>query len=310
MIFRKTKDTLLTILILFSFDCVGAQSNTIRGNNMDSTSNPVISFLSQNEERYKSMTDRDISDLELEMMDVVETEDGIPTSNGAWLACPEYITENQPMLLMGLLYSGIRAWKVDPIPNIFLILRNLESGEAWYNTPFYSPRRRQIKPRSESGDKPDALNSGIWYPDISKIDLNEQFSVSLSNGNYAITGLYFDLKSNSASFTYSKDKECPKQKNIFFPEFTFSKNDSKELSIKINIETGKSNISIWRINVIALKVDEDPIIVPFEIDLSTEKEGVIIDIPTDNENWGEGKYVVYLDGGKEIKGPIEVQVNP
>ncbi len=300
------------VLTWLSADCLSMSQNIKQkqGGNMALSNDPVVEFLSNQKKPYDSLSDKEVSGFSREIVKLVDTVDDFPVSPNLWVSSPKYMTKGQSTLLMAILYNGSRAWEVNPQTNAFAVLRHLESGKVRLEPFLYNSSKRKVHLKSALGAKPSKVKVGTWHPLVYKVNLSEKFSMDILDGSYTATELYYDLKSNSNHFVYSQDENYNAHNDSSFPKFTFSKETDNRLSIKIKFDSEGSNITLWKLNIIALKLNEKPIIVPIEINLTKEKESVVIDIPTTDRHWLQGSYMLYLDGGKEIKGPIEVQISP
>ena len=246
------------------------------------------------------MTEKDIAKLSFEFFEHVEKKDGFPVSIGSWVVAPKKMNKDNSSLLSIYLLTGLRSWEVNLKANTFLLLRHWMSGKVWINTPYLNVRRGQVALRSAMGEKPSALIASGWNRSINKIDILDNFANFLPDGNYTITQIYYDKKSNSESFTFSSDEA---NDDLTFPKI--SNAGINGVSIRIKFKKLDSSVSIWNLNVIALKLDGDPIIVPFQIDLAKEKENLALPLPVENDKWEKGVYQIYIDAGKEIQGPFE-----
>ena len=230
---------------------------------------PVVSLLTLDDDQYATLSDDEISDLELKLMDIIDQEDKTPAPH-IWLGAPKQMSLQSPhtTLLMGLVYHGQREWEVYPSSNIFLLLRHRLTGQIWTASPLLNARRGKAQPLSAKGLAPDAVEAASWNAQIQAIDLTDKFPLSMPPGSYTATALYFDLASNSVRFVLidEKTREVETQSNTFTTDSHISAPKKAVLGspmpLKFEARLRPSDTELWHGNLIALSVDNLPLIIP------------------------------------------------
>lgn len=291
----------ILIALISSSAACSDESPTIKKDNIVTLSrDPVVTFLGSQNKNIIDLNDSDMEMLNLDLLDYVEKDDGFPVSIGVWVVAPEEMNKENNSILTAYLLTGLRSWEVNLQANTFLLLRHWESGSVWTNTPYLNVRRGQVAPKSGKGEKPSELVAAGWSRSVNKINILDSFPGFLSHGHYTITKIYYDKKSNSESFTYTSGEPIlvsvlPKTLDV----------SVKGSSVNVDFDKTGSDRSIWNLNVIALKLDGDPIIVPFSVDLNKQEKNLSFTLPAEKDGWEKGAYKIYVDGGADVVGPFD-----
>lgn len=100
-------------------------------------------------------------------------------------------------LLMALHYTGQREWEVRHQQNVWLLAVELNSGAARLGRLF-NPGKRELTPEpSRSGNPPDAIDAGAVYASVQRLDLRRAMAGDWQPGRFAVTVIFYDLKSNT-----------------------------------------------------------------------------------------------------------------
>ena len=305
--------------------CHGTQPPKTQEATMTESNDPILSLLSLPDIQYSTLSDDDISNLSLQLSDLQrelyeEVEAGYaPPPPDVWISTPKKMSfqEGNSQLLMGLVSHGQRKWEVYPTSNIFLVLRHINTGQLWIKTPLLNSRRGRAQPRSAFGTEPNPDQAATWSAGVQRINIIDKFPSTLPLGMYSATVLYYDLVSNSAHFSLlGKEGQLLEAELhvmgsimdtlVNVPE-KVSLGDSKPFEFKAKL-SNKTTSKIWHGNVIALILDEAPIIIPISGDESTVNLSVNIDMQEKTNEWQVGNYQIYVDVGDNIIGPFGMKV--
>ncbi|TEW52382.1 hypothetical protein [Psychromonas algicola] len=293
--------TVFTLLIACSNENRNAYEDKIMPNLSKSA---IIEILLAQKKSMTSLTEEELTQIILEL-DKDEFDRGeLPTSSKLWILVPKEINKYNHYLLSGHITTGSRAWQVNPKRNTFLLLRDQKTGAISVKKTSrlkgqqQAIRKQQITPLSAQGEAPNELNASAWRHSLEKIDILYNFSEALTAGNYTITQVYYDQKTSSEHFIFHSESN----EQLIFPKVSNAKVNTH--SVELKFVKNKSNISNWKLNLIAFKLDEEPIIMPLKIDLTSNKDSLTF--PFDKVNFENGIYQIYIDTGNELEGPFEL----
>jgi len=261
----------------------------------------VVKRLLAENKAIATITEEDITHI---LDDNVYDREDSPTSNEQWLIVPTTINEQNSHLLSALLSTGLRHWQVSLKRNNFLVLRHWETGSISVKKPsrFKRHKKQQITPLSAQGEAPNEFNASSWMHSLKKIDIIYNFSDVLTAGNYTITQVYYDEKTSSEHFTYSTESN----ETLTFPELADV--DINAQSVELKFKQSNNKLSSWKLNLIAFKLDEKPIITPFKVDLTKNEQNFTLELPIKNGEWPQGLYQIYIDTGNSLKGPFKLNL--
>jgi hypothetical protein len=256
------------------------------------------------------------------------------------LGAPAHVDAERPNasipLLIGSVQSGLRAWQVNFNTNLHVFARNLSSGTLVATEPFVSARRGGIHPRSGVGAPPSPIDAQTRYTEISPVNLLAKLETGLTPGNYIVTAVADDLRSNSVTMhligetpssqpvrpvpqAYLRHKlvtqtDLPNRVEV---PTTVQKNDPilVRVAMRIGVEDGILDAEkhpIWPCHVILVKLDAHPDIIPAWIPVQTISapnrpimfNAVFqIDLRAAARSPLSGKYQLYIDVGRGLVGP-------
>ena len=311
------------LLISATNGCHSAQQSITKETIMSSLNESILSLLTLTDIEYSTLSDVEISNLEIklaglqrELVEKTEDDDESPPP-GLWISAPTQISLGSinSFILMSFVYDGQRSWEVFPKNNMFLILRHRNSGQLWVGTPFLKPKRGRVH-HSALGSGPKPLEAASWYTGVKRINLMDKFPTSLPIGSYTGTALYFDLSSNPAYFSMiDKEGDHPVSETETMPITTgVVINVPKEIALdaakplSLDAKLNVSSTEPWRGNVIALLVDEAPIIIPFNSEANITDLSITIDLQEKSTAWQTGHYQIYVDVGDHMAGPISMTI--
>jgi hypothetical protein len=274
--------------------------------------------------QYITLSDDEVSDLSSQLSNLqrklfkdVESGDSPPPS-GVWLSSPNKMSlqTGNSQLFLGVVQHGQREWEVNPTSNIMLALRHMASGQLWIEKPLQSSKRSRVQPRSAFGVEPNQLEANSWSAGVKRVNLTDKFPSTLPSGSYTVTALYFDILSNPVHFSMvglnggspiieSQTISIISDLVIDVPQ-EVALDSAKPLKFEALLNA--SSIEPWRGNVIALLVDEAPIIIPFTLEANTTTLSISIDLNEKSKEWQVGQYQVYVDVGDHIAGPVGMSV--
>lgn len=303
-LYLKGRLLLITVFTLLTA-CSNENRNVYEDKIMPNLSkSAIIEILLAQKKSMTSLTEEELTQIILELDKDEFDRDELPTSSKLWILVPKEINKHNHYLLSGQITTGSRAWQVNPKRNTFLLLRDQKTGAISVKKPSrlkgqqQAIRKQQTTPLSAQGEAPNELNASAWRRSLEKIDILYNFSEALTTGNYTITQVYYDQKTSSEHFIfYSESNE-----QLIFPKVSNAKVNTH--SVELKFVKNKSNITNWKLNLIAFKLDEEPIIMPLKIDLTSNKDSLTF--PFDKVNFENGIYQIYIDTGNELEGPFEL----
>ncbi len=241
-------------------------------------------------------------------------------------------------LLVGRLQSGLRAWEVNYETNLHLFVKDLAIGELRITQPLVDMRRGQMHLLSGAGEPPDGLKAQTLQSSVTFIDLQKKLEGGMKPGRYWVTAVAYELLSNRVEIHLGTNSE-PLRKlarrmphpyikhtlvktvlletKIVIPQKTsMGCQDVIDVAIQIAKEAGiyrtESGEALWTCNLIFVKLDEQPEIVPVSVPVekvlvpdgrSAFNAVFQIDLSAIMKARTFGKYQVYMDIGTEVRGP-------
>ncbi len=307
------------IMVFASYSCSNEtlEKKTDFGNRTMETLNSknIYSKVNLTNEDYTNLDDNFLSDINSELSLLHEDSES-PPEPSAQLLTPSYVSpiiENQAFLI-GLVSHGYRKWEVTTETNVYLAIRHHKSAKIWLNAVLLNNRRGMQSRPSKTGTSPTEFLAKSWSAGFSKVNIFEHFPKNLPLGEYTGTVLYYDLPSISRSFVLYDESNA------------LSKTPSKTTPLgveKIDIKATKENIILnisftqprqgtWKGNIIALKLDEKPIVIPVSKELGeADAKSITLEIPfQENNQLKEGEYQMYVDVGDRMEGPFEIHIAP
>ncbi len=306
-------------------------------------SDSIYKKISITDESYTEIDDDQLSGISDIIFDLHKEEDISPASSVQLLMPSRMSFSNKHhFFLMGRVVSGKREWEALPKTNTHFFLKNKETGQAWIATPFVSNRRGAVQPRSKGNPKPHQSQLEGWSAGFQKVDLAKSFPPNLPLGEYTGTVLYYDLPSISRSFVlYDKNNassKTPSKTTLLGVEKVEIKTTKENITLNIDFITSQKETSnndimglqikeepaskpyniasfslrTWKGNIIALKLDEKPIVIPVSKELGeADAKSITLEIPfQENNQLKEGEYQMYVDVGDRMKGPFEIHIAP
>jgi len=268
------------------------------------TKDAVVEILLTQNKSITELTEEDLIDIHTKLNKEELDKDEIPIKNKQWIIVPSELNKHNHHLLKADISTGLRSWQVNSKRNIFLLLRHQETAVVSVKKPSHlkgkqqANRKQQITPLSAQGEAPDEWNASAWHQGLEKVDLFYNFDKVLQAGNYIITQVYYDQKTNSEHFTFLAEPN----KQIVFP--TLSNIKMNAHGIELKFEKANSDITNWQLNLIAFKLDKEPLIIPIEVELTANKDSLTF--PLANINFEDGLYQIYIDTGDKLNGPYEL----
>ena len=252
--------------------------------------------------------------------------------------------DRQPKVpvLVGSVQTGLRAWHVNPITNLHLLMRNLSTGELSAAQALLKPRRGKEELRSGKGTPPDEIDAQTVRSSVAQTDLREIMPGSVKPGVFSITAVANELRSNTVSMRM-EGRAAPQESAPASPQpylrhtlepraaFTTRVEVPKvatatdpllvRVAIQIDDSAGvlqaASERPLWPCHLIFVKLDERPRIVaalvPVRRIVAASGKTVFnavfqIDIRAAAPALA-GSYQVYLDAGREVIGPYPLAIN-
>ncbi len=294
-------------------------------------------------------------DQQLELQDALATlfEDGDqdePAGSGPLvlvLGAPERVSlaeQSVVPVLVGRMQSGLRSWEVNYKTNLHLFIKDLATGGLWDVQPLASMRRGGPQLLSGKGEAPDELNALKLQSSVALVDLQKKLDGRLKPGRIVITAVAFDLLSNSVAMeledgsqklkldmtavpqAYIKpmsDMNIQLETKVAVPEkITMTGRAFVEVAIQVGelagVQRAESGEVFWTCNLIFMKLDEQPEIVPATVPVSEiiTPDGAPafnavfqVDLDAVTGELGDGKFQVFLDVGLEILGPFSLTIS-
>ena len=241
-------------------------------------------------------------------------------------------------LLVGRLQSGLRAWEVNYETNLHLFVKDLATGELRITQPLMDICRGQMHLLSGAGKPPDGLKAQTLHSSLTFIDLQKKWEGGMKPGRYRVTAVAYELLSNRVEIHLESNsvpsrkpartmpppcikhtlvKTVPLETEIVLPQKTsMDRQDVIDAAIQIIKEAGvyraDSGEIFWTCNLIFVKLDEQPEIVPVSIPVqavsaldgrSACNAVFQIDLSALMKARTFGNYQVYMDMGTEVIGP-------
>lgn len=101
-------------------------------------------------------------------------------------------------VLIALRYTGQREWEAHYKQNIWLLVTDLESGATHIGYLFRADKRERTPQPSRSGTPPDPINARGVRTSLQRIDLRRAIARDWRPGQFAVTVIFYDWKSNTA----------------------------------------------------------------------------------------------------------------
>ena len=177
----------------------------VKVNGQDISENSeVIDLLSLKEKAYYHIDEKALSKIESELLDI--------DFFGVVISAPNKINTNQMdilPLLVGIRYSGDRAWDFPVEENCIIVATNLIDGSKYEENLFYDESGKIVFEEEEQGDKPPGL--AIASALVFKVDVRDIFELPWSTGQWGFSVLYNDWESNRVDiFLVGKDIDATK----------------------------------------------------------------------------------------------------
>lgn len=112
-------------------------------------------------------------------------------------------------LLVGLRYTGRRAWEVHLDQNALLVAVDLRTGALHAGWPFIKDKRRPTPAPSRTGPAPEGLKAGVLTTGVKRIDLVRSVEAELGPSRLALTVIVYDQISNTVVMELFRRDEAP-----------------------------------------------------------------------------------------------------
>jgi hypothetical protein len=106
------------------------------------------------------------------------------------------VRDKAPMLLASF-ETGLRAWKVNFLPNLHIFVKSRSTGELLYSTPLISMRRGLQPQPSGAGKPPDGPKAAMTRASVVIVDLLDRLAGRLTSGEILATAVAYDVRSNT-----------------------------------------------------------------------------------------------------------------
>lgn len=257
------------------------------------------------------------------------------------LGAPAHVNMELPKvsipLLIGSVYSGLRAWQVNFNTNLHVFAHNLSEGTLFAIDPFTTARRGTAQPRSGVGSPPNTIEAQARYTEVSLIDLLAKPETRLTPGKYIVTAIADDLQSNSVPIQLtgkiSSSSAIRPESQVYLRHKLVAQADlpnrvevpatvqkNAPIFIRVAIRVGmndgiledEARSPIWPCHIILIKLDASPVVIPAwvpvqaigESNSSTEFNAVFqVDVRAASSSPLHGQYRVYVDVGRALLGP-------
>lgn len=100
-------------------------------------------------------------------------------------------------VLVGSFETGLRGWRVNFKPNLFLFVKNLATGELLHSKPLVSMRRGVAPVPSGAGVAPEGAQAAVTRTSVVLVDLLDRLAGKLPSGEISATAVAYDLRSNT-----------------------------------------------------------------------------------------------------------------
>lgn len=220
-----TKIVIRCVIALVFFACIGngfsCTQKLIGMNTMNENQQKALEIISLADEKYSNLSQSDVLSLQSKLTSKLNA--GImmapPTQNqsskpGLYaLSAPSKVKhqdEDKITVLFASEESGMRRWKVDPKQNLQLALFDHQLKKLIIKRYSTMPDgKRQIIPSpSQSGEAPSAREQSTVLTSVQPIYLAYQFKDILHSGNFSLTVLMYNKKSNTVNFEISENEEA------------------------------------------------------------------------------------------------------
>lgn len=246
-------------------------------------------------------------------------------------------------VLVGRVESGLRSWKVNPLTNVHVLVRQVATGELRYALPLLDLRRGGPTLASGKGEPPGKADATSVGSSVERVDLRARIPAQLEPGAICVTAINYDIRSNSITMrleseapaptvslaasagvtpglTHHLDDRVDLPKSVEVPA-SVSRGDAAPLRVEIQVPKAagvqqvpdEQDIAYWAANAVLVALDERPVVVPAVVPVRrvvTEGErqrfnaSFELDLGPALSSLPAGEYRVYLDTGIGLEGPL------
>jgi hypothetical protein len=249
-------------------------------------------------------------------------------------------------VLIGTVQSGQRRWQVNPLTNVYLWVRDLESGALQVSTPLLKERRGEKQAPSGKGVPPDELNAATTITAVDLVDLRQQME-SLEPGRHVVTAVDYDLRSSTVALRLTSGTPRPEPAWAAAHAYVESEADMREevpevvripatapasgpieaqVEMQVGLGSGVLRSPVdgpdaqwhWVCHFVLLQLDERPVIVAARAAVQPIGDPVrptrfnavfTVDLHAGARSpLGAGAALVYLEAGDRVLGPYPLDV--
>jgi hypothetical protein len=243
-------------------------------------------------------------------------------------------------VLVGSVQSGLRAWRVNFQTNLWLLLRNLTTGDLVVVTPFNAMRRGDAPLLSGVGTPPDPVVANSLTSAVEVIDLLARLGHSPAPGRYLVTAIAHDLRSNSvgiqvlgaapkdvttsqpAPLTFAQKSERLTRSLVDLPTHAGAQSQmmmraALQIEAHGDARVEDAALASWPCNVVLVKLDQAPLVRTVFVkleraavtgDVQRFNAAFALDLSTAMPERLMGSYQVYVDAGSEVLGPYPLEI--
>jgi hypothetical protein len=234
-------------------------------------------------------------------------------------------------------YAGLRAWQVNEISNLHVIVKHAATGELTFSSPRYNPRRGRRPIPSGGGDPPDSWQAGATYSSVMPINLASQLSAPIAPGLVTATTIEYDLRSRTIRVQVDGPPVDPPPAPVGYVTHELDTSDDLSLDVDVPQSVARSDPAIVRVatqvgpeasvlknangepvlvaHLVLIRLDSRPLIIPAPVpvqpvtgDRDRWNAKFSVDLRATDEPLEPGTWHVFIDAGADLLGPFPMEI--